>query len=502
MHDTYAVAATDTERLRAAVAVRLGLDVKQGRACSLDELVRRRARVRQLDVADYLSLLEGDAADDELQALAQALTIPETYFFRDSDQFRALTGAVLPERIRARRPTRHLRLLSLGCASGEEAYSLALAARGAIDEPGWRISVTGIDVNAAALEKARAGRYSAWSLRGTRAPDVARWFRPSGSAFLLDDTVRAAVNFAQENLAAEPASWAVPDSWDVVFLRNVIMYFTPAQARALVGRVARAMTPGGYLFLGHAESLRGLSQAFALEHSHSAFYYRRAPVERGSASDDPAPGLGAATPACPPGDDWTEAIRRASQRVVDLIPAHKTAAAGDRGAFDLVGMRAQALELIANEEFGAAAALLGSLGHRTGTDPELALMRGVSLVQQGHIDMAVDLARALLARDHGHADAHHLLALCLECADDASAAMRQWRMCVHLEPGAGLARLHLGRLAQRCGDRDAAHAALSAALLLLPHESPTRLLLFGGGFSRAALLDLCRAELSRCGAGA
>src|SRR5690606_4482817 len=160
--------------------------------------------------------------------------------------FRALADVVLPERFRARRSERVLRILSLGCASGEEAYSLAMTARARTPVQDWQITVIGIDVNAAALEKARRARYSAWSLRATPDGEIARWFRRAGRTYILDERIRDAVRFEQQNLAADSAARPLPDDCDVVFLRNVLMYFTPAQARALVARVGRALAPGGY----------------------------------------------------------------------------------------------------------------------------------------------------------------------------------------------------------------------------------------------------------------
>src|SRR5207247_2974392 len=100
---------------------------------------------------------------DELAALARELTVPETYFFRNRDQFRALSDVVLPDRIAARAGERRLSLLSAGCASGEEAYSLAIVARDVVD-PSWRVSVLGVDVSPAALAKAAGGRYSSWAM--------------------------------------------------------------------------------------------------------------------------------------------------------------------------------------------------------------------------------------------------------------------------------------------------------------------------------------------------
>src|SRR5690606_4281500 len=131
----------DVGRFRAVVAARLGLDLSRDGAVALSRLLERRARARRMPVGEYLDRLDRDVLADETQALARALTIPETYLFRHADQFRALADVVLPERFRARRSERVLRILSLGCASGEEAYSLAMTARARTPVQDWQITV-------------------------------------------------------------------------------------------------------------------------------------------------------------------------------------------------------------------------------------------------------------------------------------------------------------------------------------------------------------------------
>ncbi len=147
--------------------------------------------------------------------------------------------------------------------------------RDAALDPCWDVSVRGVDVNPASLERAVRARYSVWSLRETPLEVRERWFTAAGNDLVLDPRIQAAVSFEERNLAADdPELWAA-GTYDVVFCRNVLMYFTPEKARALVARMAQAIVPGGYLFLGHAETLRGLSQDFHLRHTHETFYYQR-----------------------------------------------------------------------------------------------------------------------------------------------------------------------------------------------------------------------------------
>lgn len=497
MLEAHTATPADVDRLRAMVVARLGLQVGEERTGALAELLERRSIARRVGPRDYLRLLEGERNRDELQAVADALVVSETYFFRHREQFEALTQVAIPDRVRARASTRVLRILSLGCASGEEAYSLAITARAAVADPRWDVDVVGVDVNAPALEKARAGRYSAWSLRATPATAVDRWFGRSGNVFVLDRSIRNAVRFEHGNLADVHAPWAQPNSWDIVFLRNVIMYFSAAQAEALVRRVEGALAPGGYLFLGHAETLRGVSRECALRHTHGTFYYQREPGAGTAAAVQSVDGRSGSAER-EPQRDRVDAIRTASDRVVAIVPE-------DVSQSDLVDaghlhgdLRRTVRDLMEREEFSTALSMLDAVPGADG-DAELRLIRGVLLVQQGRFDQAMDIARALLLRDPAHAAPRHLLALSLEGAGEPDAARSHWRLCVHLEPASGLARLHLGRLERRAGRGEAARRELAAARVLLPAESDSHVLLFGGGFSRAALLELCQAELVRAG---
>ncbi|HEY2509790.1 MAG TPA: protein-glutamate O-methyltransferase CheR, partial [Polyangiaceae bacterium] len=306
------------ERLRAIVARRLGLAFDETKTSMLEELLERRARRVDQSVDGFLAALEGGASR-QLRELVPELTVGETYFFRNSDQLRAFAETVLPERMRARGADRRLRVLSAGCASGEEAYSLSILLHEHLKEPSWEASVLAVDANPAALERAARARFSAWALRETP-PDVERrWFKADGRELVLIDAARTRVTFAERNLAEEDAQLWAPATYDVVFCRNVLMYFTPESARRVVERIERSLVPGGYLFLGHAETLRGLSGDFHLCHTHGTFYYRRRDGLEGQVTP-PSPSTNGA-PDPPPtadGASWAERIRSASDRIETL----------------------------------------------------------------------------------------------------------------------------------------------------------------------------------------
>ena len=159
----------DIERFRSVIARCLGLQFEDAKLGFLADVLRRRLDVVGQTPDVYLARLETEHLDDEVGALAQELTVPETYFFRHNDQYRAFAEIALPDRIAAQSAARRLRILSAGCASGEEAYSLAMLVREAAVDPSWDVSILGVDVNPAIVSKATRARFSAWALRETPA---------------------------------------------------------------------------------------------------------------------------------------------------------------------------------------------------------------------------------------------------------------------------------------------------------------------------------------------
>ena len=501
----------DVEQFRTLVAHRLGLSYEDGKLDYLAEVAQRRMEsVGCSRFAAYLELLSTSRGkDSELRALAEQLTINETFFFRNADNFRALAELVLPARVRARGGDKRLRLLSAGCASGEEAYTLAILLREALPElASWDVKILGLDINPAILAKAAQARYSSWALRATSDEMRRRWFRADGRDFVLVPEVQKMVTFEERNLIDDdPLFWPALGC-DVVFCRNVLMYFTPEKALAVVNRISRALLPGGYFFLGHAETLRGLSTEFHLCHTHETFYYRRrTPSETtdetalwaGSALrrvEDPLPAVVEATAS------WVDVIHRASERIATLA-----AGPADSTSRDAAAPAAPArtwnlglvLEAVRQERFSDALELISSLPADAHEDPDALLLRAALLTNHGKLEEAEEVCSRLLALDELNAGAHYLTALCREHAADSEGAVEHDQTAVYLDAGFAMPHLHLGLMARRSGDAAAAQRELGKALVLLAREDASRLLLFGGGFSRDMLLQLCRTELRAAG---
>lgn len=504
---TAAIDGKALRRFRDIIARRLGMACDDAPQDHLTRTLGERLRAAGgIDADRYLDHLD-DAPphQPELRSLAEGLTVTETYFFRHLDQITAFGEVALPERARARAGLRRLRILSAGCSSGEEPYTLAMEVAARLPPAaGWDIAITGVDISDPQIARARRGVYSEWALRATPDEVRAHHFHGEGRDFRLDDRIRAAVAFENRNLMdPDPEFWA-DGRFDIIFCRNVLMYFTAPAMHAVVGRLARALAPGGFLFLGSAETLRGVGDDFQLCHSHDTFYYRRHPVDQPAAAAVPPPPRRSRSEEAPAPDapSWHGEIAKASDRIAALLDGLTAAKATEEPgpALDApVADAAPGLQairtLLHRERYQDAMRALSRLPAAAANDPDTQLLLAVVLTQQSDITVAERVCRHLLSLDDRNAGAHYLMALCADQGGDHAAAWEHDRAAASLDPGFAMPHVHMGRLAKADRRFDAAERAFRHAHALLEREEVSRILLFGGGFNREALLRLCRAEL-------
>ena len=298
------------------------------------------------------------------------------------------------------------------------------------------------------------------------------------------------------------------------------MYMTPEAMRGVVERIAHSLRPGGFLFLGHAETLRGVSRDFHLRHTHDTFYYERRSRHDSSTAGLEGAGLGSA-PVSETRDarlplsvalgledaSWVDTIARATQRVAEITQSPRRPPSARPAPSPAVtpllsgapSDRHDISNMMREERFEEALEKLGSRPATGEPDAETALLRAVLLTNVGRFEDAEAACNALLAADALHAGAHYLLALCREHSGDRAGAIDHDQTATYVDPTFAMPRLHLGLLERRAGRLAQAEAELRRALALLPGEEASRVLLFGGGFGREALAALCRSELKRCG---
>jgi chemotaxis protein methyltransferase CheR len=266
--------------LRDLIHERFGLYFDDNQRSSLRS--RLTGRLATLDLAsfeDYYHYLRfGPERAEELERMVTHLTNNETYFYREMPQLQVYAETVLRALKEAKASTgeRSLRVLSAGCSTGEEAYTLAMM----IYDSGqffwsWDVQVVGMDVDSVALDKARRAVYHHNSFRGVSPAVKERHFvtTPAGAA-QVKDAIRRLVSFRSGNIV-DPASYAGLPPLDVIFCRNVLIYFSEAMILRVVRLFREALAPGGYVFLGHAESLSRITDMFTPIRFQGAMVYRK-----------------------------------------------------------------------------------------------------------------------------------------------------------------------------------------------------------------------------------
>jgi len=401
---------------------RIGLSITGPRRAHLLRLIADAMRCAGAATADsYRARLEQD--EHEFDGLVARVTVGESYFFREPGQLEVIRSTILPERRRARRPGATLRLWSAGCASGQEAYTLAMV----LEEEGLaanaRIAAT--DISREALGVAVAGVYGSWSLRAVTDRQREAYFHPVAMGYRVDDRFGRSITFLPLNLL-DPSAGALRDI-DVVLCRNVLIYLAPEAVARTARHLADALAPGGWLLTGSSDPpLDGLAGLEPTK-TPAGLAYRRAPA---TASDGAAPGRGAVPTVAarrgsrPPLTAQPPAVARPA-RLADASPAEDDAT-GDE-----------------------AVRTIRTLGGG------------------GNLDGALDAAAEAIARLPLHTELRFLQAVVLLEAGRPADAATSARAALYLDPGLAMAHLALARAEVALGHNNAARRSVRNALARL-----------------------------------
>jgi chemotaxis protein methyltransferase CheR len=265
------------DRLRALIREKTGIHMRDGKQILVANRLRKRlVQLRLPGYEEYYELIASNHCGEEMTNFIDAVCTNETYFFREAAHFEVLADVVLPPLFRA---CPRVRIWSAGCSSGEEAYTLRIVAdRAARTAGAAEPEITATDISSAMIDRARQGIYRDRALRLVPPELIRAFFEPVGEgAFQVKAELRSRVDFQVRNLFDDPTPRKPAH---VVFCRNVMIYFDkPTQAKLIEGVFARAIPPGGWLFVGHSESLGGITDAFRYVRGCGAPLYRR--VEEG-----------------------------------------------------------------------------------------------------------------------------------------------------------------------------------------------------------------------------
>jgi chemotaxis protein methyltransferase CheR len=498
----------DLARLRNVITRYSGL----GGFLQADEALQRavslRLAARRLsDLSEYWALLQ-QPRSHEIDSLVQLILDTETFFFREMHHFELLRDRILPELLAARKfharpqptpePSEHresgpLRLWSAGCATGEEAYSLAIVLLEYEKQYGnVEAEVIGTDISARALETARSGRYGERSIRLVPANLLRQYFAFDGHTFCIKHEVGRLVRFRVHNLAERRFPPEL-GNMDVIFCRNVTTHFDPAARDQLDGRLAASLRDGGYLFVASTETMDHNQGQLELFPVGKALLFRKrssedelasalapSPVTQATAASlteraehgnpggpasDPVPGASGADPAPP--EAWLYRARVAFQR----------------------------------QDY---ATVLTALEQIPTTEPALLeayTLRAAALIHQGYLAEAETACQTILAHNPWDVDAHFMMGVIACRLGQSRAAVQPLKTAVYLEPAHRWARFYLGEAYRALDLKDNARREYRYALNILDavHGSGEAADLNLSGIDDDALRRACEAKLAKLG---
>ena len=474
------------EKIADLVGARTGLSFSPNVRDQAEAGIRRAmGRMGVGDLVLYGTKLQSDGA--ALDDLLCELTVGETYFLRDPAQFEFLRREILPEVLGRRGPDHVLRLLSAGCSTGEEAYSLAIL----LEEEGLAANsrIVATDISRVALEKARLGIYGRWSLRGTGEDFAGRHFHAREGQYQLKERFRRAVAFQHLNLAEDTYPAYASGLWgfDVIFCRNVLIYFGGKAIEGVVPRLFESLAPGGWLVAGASDPPLADYAPCQVILTGAGVFYRRSGGE-GPLPISPRASGSDMLPLFPPnlGPAGGEEEERCTGR-------EPTVAARTTDGDAMV----QAAKAFAQGEYARVLALIEGLSGTPGA--EALRVRAVANLR-GSLE-AERTAGERISRYPTNPELHYLHAILLIDLGQDDRAIGCLKKVLYLDPSLAVANLMLGTLLKRKGDRAGAGRALKRSLELLTQAAKGQVVPLSQGESAESLALLTRSELSLLEAG-
>jgi chemotaxis protein methyltransferase CheR len=459
------------DRLRTLLADYSGvyLDAAQQRVLEAGLAQRMTALGETLEA--YERRISTPAGRNELHRLAEMVVNHETFFFRNAPQMRALRETLLFELHRRKPPGEPIRIWSAGCATGEEAYSLAITVLETFGPATVRpVVIWATDLSELALEKARAGFYRGRSLNNVTPTLLNRYFVRQGDGFLVSDAVRALVRFEQLNLleAFPPIAYGI----DAIFCQNVTIYFRPETRRSLIERFHRCLPAHGLLFLGFSETLWNVFDGFRSREVSGAYVYQKVNLPDRSGQHRTTPHRSSSS----------KETRRRTPSAVEAspIPARKprlpvvstTSQASDEEASRIE----QAQALIDAGRIDEATDLLRSIRPNSSLAPRALVLVARVHADRGELDLAIAEARRALEIDALRGDAYLLIGTIYVRQGQWNEAIQALERARYLEPDAALVSYHLALAYRHAGKSEQAMREFRSALSKLATYRPEDLI--------------------------
>lgn len=458
------------ELFRRFIREQSGIDLNENQIDSLRLSLSARTREKGFgDYLEYYEFLLQNPQGEEFKELLNLITVNETYFFRTPSHFAALKDHVLPE-IVTKKNENKLSIWSAGCSTGEEPYSIAIILKEyfgeALEE--WDVRILATDVSKQALMTAKEALYGGRTLRLVEPDCLGKYFRACGAErYKLNDEIRQMVSFGYQNLVKEPFPLEVMNGWDIIFCRNVIIYFNLESARRVINNFYECLNETGYLFVGYAEMLQPICDRFSLLEFGKGFAYKK--------------------------EEKNKVLELAEGRASNFDPA--ILADADIPDPEVAVLESEQEDLrkaevfLEEEEFELAEPVLARVLERNPQNVTALLFRAVVSANLGDYGRAEEDCLKAARINRTVAAAHFILGVVYENQGRTEQAVIELRKTLYLDPDFALAYLKVGNIYRRQERVEDALRELRNAAAAARRAPQGEWLKYAGGFMTEAIVE-------------
>lgn len=463
-----------------------GLYFTEDKVNLLSDYISERLKKRGLSsYKDYYNLLRSPLEGNlELNILFRSLTVSETYFFRNPAQFDALRNFILPEIIKEKGAScRRIRIWSAGCSTGEEPYSIAICLlETALFSEGWEIYLLGTDIDNEVLNKAREGVYNSRALRNLPEVYIYKYFIKKKDRFILKEEVKRVVEFAYHNLAKDPFILCSQADLDIIFCRNVTIYFDLDTTKRVIDGFYNSLASGRYLFLGEAETLWQISDQFqAIDFPHT-FIYRKEKIP----------------------------LRKAIERFFIVVPDFDFAVTKAKIQEEVVckvsdeeeikpieSLYQEAANLFKEKRYDAALAIFDKI---IAKKPDYLLahfMKANLLANEAKYEEAISELKKIISMDNLFGEAHYLLGVVFYKKGEFKEAIKEFRRVAYINPDITLVYYNLGNIYLLIKQYQDAKREFQNTLKFLKDKSKDEVVAFSDTITAELLMKACSKNLEK-----
>jgi chemotaxis protein methyltransferase CheR len=493
------------------IQARIGFKFNESRRDALGRaLLKGSKQANCHSLEQYYTLLEINPNKSELwEDLIKALTICETYFFRDPDQIDVLKHNIIPDLVARRWNQRTIRVWSAGCSTGEEPYTLAILLRQVIpDIERWKISILATDINKNALHSAVQARYRDWSFRQADDNLLKTYFAKEGSDYLLIPTIKNMVKFAYLNIAED--SYPNPENdthqIDLILCRNVTIYLSESVIQQIAHRFYQCLSPGGWLMVSPSETNDQIYYQYQVMRYEKAIVYQKLNQAKNPENVwNPAPPVESKKKTESGFSPHTELVDRPKQNLPRPEPARPIASAHSKAEFrvskpvpamdiktDSAELLKKCQDFVKQRQYEEARKCFSSYLGEHPEDFHARVQFAQMEANAGRKEEAQRLANEVIKKDPLNADAYFILAILQQENGEPDQALTTFKKVLYLSPNHILAHFYLSNLYHKKGLVKEASRHRSLSIQLAGQLKPDDILFGSDGLSSSDFLDMAR----------